>query len=121
MATRKTKNETQGLNATQDDAGAGTSISLDPIIHERTRLAIISTLAVNEALSFGELKKLLKLTDGNLSVHAQKLEKSNYIQCKKLFRGRTPRTEYRITKKGRDALSDYLDAMEGLIQAVKRG
>ena len=89
------------------------------LIHERKRLAILSALAVNTSLSFKELKGLLELSDGNLSVHAQKLEGANYIKCTKAFEGRTPKTTYRITKTGKKALSDYLDHMEKLIAMVR--
>ena len=94
---------------------------LDGLIHERKRLAIVSALAVNSSLSFSELKKLLELSDGNLSVHAQKLETAKYIACKKSFRGRIPRTEYRITQAGRKALDKYLAHMERLIHSVRSG
>jgi len=93
--------------------------SFDATIHERTRLAIVSTLAVNPVLSFTDLKKLLNLTDGNLSIHTQKLEAAGYVDCKKGFSGRVPRTEYRLTKKGRKTLEDYLVHMEKLIAAVR--
>jgi DNA-binding MarR family transcriptional regulator len=93
---------------------------LDRLIHERTRLGILSTLAVNEMLSFKELKGLLGLTDGSLSVHARKLEEAGYISCTKSFSGRLPRTEYRLTGTGRRALQGYLDHMEALIHAVKK-
>jgi DNA-binding MarR family transcriptional regulator len=93
--------------------------NFDALIHERTRLAIVSTLAVKPVLAFGELKKLLNLTDGNLSIHTQKLEAAGYLDCKKGFAGRVPRTEYRLTKKGRKALEDYLAHMERLIAAVR--
>lgn len=99
----------------------GTATNLNRLIHERTRLAIISALAVNDKLSFTELKKLLKTSDGNLSVHARKLEEANYIECAKGFEGRVPRTEYRITKEGRKVLKDYLAHMERIIGAVRGG
>ncbi len=89
------------------------------LIHERVRLGIVSALAVNEKLSFNDLKKLLKITDGNLSVHARKLEDANYIDCTKSFKGRVPRTEYRLTADGRRALERYLDHMEALIHATR--
>jgi DNA-binding HxlR family transcriptional regulator len=92
---------------------------LDRLIHERTRLGIVSALAVNRSLSFGELKKLLRTTDGNLSVHARKLEEAGYIACTKSFRGRLPKTEYRLTALGRRALMRYLDHMEKLIRAAR--
>jgi DNA-binding MarR family transcriptional regulator len=101
-------------------AGAGTS-ALDRIIHERLRLGIVSALSVNESLTFRELKKILDTTDGNLSVHARKLEEAGYIGCEKKFEGRLPRTEYRLTDAGRAALEDYLTHMEALIRATRQG
>jgi DNA-binding HxlR family transcriptional regulator len=92
---------------------------LDRLIHERMRLGIVSALAVNDALTFNELKALLKTTDGNLSVHARKLEEAAYISCTKSFDGRLPRTEYRLTAAGRRALERYLDHMEALIRATR--
>ena len=92
---------------------------LDRLIHERIRLGIVSALAVNHSLTFNELKELLKTTDGNLSVHARKLEDAEYIQCSKSFEGRMPRTEYRLTAPGRRALERYLDEMEALIRAAR--
>ncbi|PYP83028.1 MAG: transcriptional regulator [Blastocatellia bacterium AA13] len=91
----------------------------DRLIHERTRLGIVSALAVNEALTFNDLKKLLKTTDGNLSVHARKLEEAQYIICTKYFDGRLPKTEFRLSEPGRSALSRYLDHMEALIRATR--
>jgi DNA-binding HxlR family transcriptional regulator len=93
-------------------------LGLDRLIHERVRLAIVSALAVNDALSFNELKELLETTDGNLSVHARKLEEAGYVSCVKGYDGRTPRTEYMITPDGRTALDGYLAHMERLIRAV---
>lgn len=93
--------------------------ALDRLIHERMRLGIVSALAANRSLTFNELKKLLKTTDGNLSVHARKLEESNYIACTKSFEGRMPKTEYRLTETGRSALEKYLNHMEALIQAMR--
>jgi DNA-binding HxlR family transcriptional regulator len=93
---------------------------LDRLIHERLRLGILSALAVNETLTFNELKKLLETTDGNLSVHARKLEDAEYIACTKSFDGRVPRTEYRLTATGRRAFDRYLQHMEALIQATRR-
>jgi DNA-binding transcriptional ArsR family regulator len=95
--------------------------NLDRLIHERTRLAIVSALAVNASLTFNELKQLLRVTDGNLSVHARKLEDSGYIACMKSFDGRVPKTEYRLAATGRRALEKYLDHMEALIQATREG
>ena len=85
------------------------------------RLGIVSALAVNDTLSFNDLKKLLKTTDGNLSVHARKLEEAGYVACKKSFEGRMPKTEYRLTPPGRRALERYLDHMEAIIQATREG
>ena len=93
---------------------------LDRLIHERIRLGIVSALAVNSALSHNELKQLLKTTDGNLSVHARKLEDAEYIECIKSFDGRLPRTVYRLTASGRQALENYLDHMEALIRATRQ-
>jgi len=95
--------------------------NLDRLIHERTRLAIISALAVNASLAFSELKELLRITDGNLSVHARKLEDAGYIGCTKSFAGRLPKTEYRLSPSGRRALEKYLDHMEALIRATREG
>ena len=94
-------------------------LSLDRLIHERLRLGIISALAVNDRLSFNELKRLLQTTDGNLSVHARKLEEAQYIACEKTFEGRMPRTEYRLTAAGRRALEKYLTHMEAIIKAAR--
>ncbi len=95
------------------------AMELDRLIHERMRLGIVSALAVNESLSFSDLKKILKTTDGNLSVHARRLEEAEYITCTKYFEGRLPRTEFRLTPLGRRALERYLDEMEGLIRATR--
>jgi DNA-binding HxlR family transcriptional regulator len=101
-------------------SGASQSLpDLDRLIHERMRLGIVSALAANQSLTFNELKKLLRTTDGNLSVHARKLEEANYIACTKSFEGRMPRTEYRLTAPGRRAFEKYLDHMEALIQAMR--
>jgi DNA-binding MarR family transcriptional regulator len=91
----------------------------DRLIHEKTRLAIVSALAVNPTLSFNELKAILKTTDGNVSVHARKLEEAGYLHCKKSFEGRMPRTEYSLTPAGKRALEKYLSHMESLIRAVR--
>lgn len=93
---------------------------LDRVIHDRTRLAIMSALAVNDALSFNELKALTNTTDGNLSVHARKLEDAGYVLCEKSFAGRTPRTDFRISASGRRAFEKYLDHMDALIRAARR-
>jgi DNA-binding HxlR family transcriptional regulator len=93
---------------------------LDRLIHERVRLGIVSALAANSLLTFNDLKRLLQITDGNLSVHARKLEEAGYIACTKSFEGRMPKTEYALTSAGRKALEKYLDHMEALIQAMGR-
>lgn len=93
---------------------------LDRLIHERLRLGIISALAVNDSLTFNELKHTVKTTDGNLSVHARKLEDAGYVQCSKTFAGRTPRTEYSLTAAGRRALERYLDHMEALLGRMRK-
>jgi DNA-binding MarR family transcriptional regulator len=98
---------------------AATAPDLDRLIHERMRLGIVSALAVNESLTFNDLKKLLDTTDGNISVHARKLEDAQYIACTKSFEGRVPKTEYRLTSAGRKALERYLDHMEALIRATR--
>ena len=95
------------------------AIALDRIIHERLRLGIVSALAANDRLTFNDLKRLLQTTDGNLSVHARKLEEAQYISCDKSFAGRMPRTEYRLTAAGRRALEKYLAHMESIIKAVR--
>jgi DNA-binding HxlR family transcriptional regulator len=95
------------------------SLALDAVIHERVRLAIVSALAVNDSLSFNDLKKLLEITDGNLSVHARKLEEVGYVKCTKSFVGRQPRTEFRLTAAGRRALEGYLEQMESVIRAAR--
>ena len=94
--------------------------ALDRLIHERLRLGIISALAANEALSFSDLKSLMGTTDGNLSVHARKLEEAGYISCTKYFEGRLPKTEYKLTAAGRRALENYLSHMESLIQQMRQ-
>ncbi len=117
-AAREEKNK-QGTAAARPAAAEASS--LDRLIHERTRLAIVSALAVNASLTFNELKELLRVTDGNLSVHARKLEDAGYIGCTKSFAGRMPKTEYRLTPAGRRALEKYLDHMEALIRATREG
>jgi DNA-binding MarR family transcriptional regulator len=107
-----------GLRSMPGGAEAGAP-ELDRIVHERVRLGIVSALAVNESLSFNDLKEMLGLTDGNLSVHARKLEEAGYVECSKSFEGRIPRTRYRLTAEGRGALEAYLNHMEALIQAVR--
>ncbi len=100
--------------------GGEPSLELDRIIHERLRLGILSALAVNASLTFNELKKLLQTSDGNLSVHARKLEEAAYILCEKSFAGRVPKTEYRMTAAGKKALERYLDEMEELIRTTRK-
>lgn len=102
-----------------EKAAESVSSDLDKVIHERMRLGITSALAANEKLSFTELRTLLNTTDGNISVHARKLEDAGYVKCEKSFKGRMPLTEYKITKEGRAALERYLDHMEALIRAMK--
>ena len=102
-----------------EKAAGQVSGELDKVIHERMRLGIISALAANTKLSFTELKDLLATSDGNISVHARKLEEAGYVTCEKSFKGRMPLTEYAITKDGRKALERYLDHMEALIKAMK--
>jgi DNA-binding HxlR family transcriptional regulator len=104
----------------QGGVSPGPATEFDRLIHERMRLGIVSVLAVNDSVSFGDLKRLLKTTDGNLSVHARKLEDAGYIACTKYFEGRLPKTEYRLTDAGREALERYLDHMEALIQATRK-
>ena len=101
--------------------GEASAVSLDRLIHERTRLGIVSALAVNESLTFNDLKRLLGATDGNVSVHARKLEDAGYVACTKSFSGRLPKTEYRLTASGRRALEKYLGHMEALIRATREG
>ncbi len=107
------------LGALRGQARETVPADLDRLIHERIRLGIVSALAVNRSLTFNELKALLKTTDGNLSVHARKLEEADYILCEKSFAGRLPKTEYRLTPSGRRALERYLNHMEALIRATR--
>lgn len=107
------------LRTVRGRASAEGPLALDRLIHERLRLGILSALAVNESLTFNDLKKLMQTTDGNLSVHARKLEEAGYIACAKSFEGRMPKTEYSITAVGRRALERYLDHMEALIRATR--
>jgi DNA-binding transcriptional ArsR family regulator len=93
---------------------------LDRVIHDRTRLAILSALAATEPMTFNDLKDITGTTDGNLSVHARKLEEAGYVHCEKSFAGRTPRTEYRLSSAGRRALEKYLDHMDALIRATRK-
>ena len=111
--------EIRPRNLKIEKAAEKVSGELDKVIHERMRLGIISALAANERLSFTDLKNLLNTTDGNISVHARKLEEAGYLVCEKSFKGRVPLTEYRITDAGREALTRYLNHMEALISAMK--
>ena len=116
---QRTREREEPLAATSGAAREAVSPDLDRLIHERIRLGIVSALAVNRSLTFNELKALLKTTDGNLSVHARKLEEAEYIVCTKSFNGRVPRTEYRITPAGHKALEGYLDQMEQIIRQTR--
>ncbi len=102
------------------ESSVSTVPDLDRVIHERMRLAIVSALAANESLSFRELKSLLQATDGNLSVHARKLEDAGYVACDKSFEGRVPKTEYTLTAEGRRAFGKYIDHLEALVRNVRR-
>lgn len=118
---QRSREREDSLTATAGSAREAVSPDLDRLIHERIRLGIVSALAVNRSLTFNELKALLKTTDGNLSVHARKLEEADYIVCTKSFDGRLPKTEYRLTASGRRALERYLNHMEALIRATREG
>ena len=112
----------RSVDGVAPDAGAEAeegALALDRLIHERMRLGIVSALAVNDSLTFNDLKRVMHTTDGNLSVHARKLEDAKYITCTKSFEGRVPRTEYKLTAAGRRALERYLDHMEALIRATR--
>ena len=118
QSTARKRNQTESprqLRVPEKSAGA-----LDQVIHERMRLGIVSALAANETLTFSELKKILETTDGNVSIHARKLEMAHYIECNKSFAGRKPQTEYKLTALGRRALEKYLAHMEAIINAMKR-
>jgi DNA-binding MarR family transcriptional regulator len=116
---RKGRAQVESPRAAREQAPRLSASELDRLIHERMRLGIVSALAVNESLSFNELKDLMKTTDGNLSVHARKLEDADYITCTKFFEGRTPKTEFRLTTAGRRALERYLNHMEALIRTMR--
>lgn len=109
---------TRRLWSVEGDASDG-PLELDRVIHERVRLGIVSALAVNGTLGFTDLREILNITDGNLSAHARRLEEAGYVACKKSFDGRTPRTEYSLTDRGRKAFRSYLDHMEALIRAAR--
>lgn len=117
-AVAKLPSTSQSAPLRQVDGEATAPLALDRVIHERVRLAIVSALAVHEMLTFNELKALLETTDGNLSVHARKLEEAGYLTCRKFFEGRVPRTEYRLTAAGKKALERYLAHMEAIIRRV---
>jgi DNA-binding HxlR family transcriptional regulator len=117
---RSTKSEVRSTKAEREVPKENRSpLELDRLIHERLRLGIVSALAVNERLTFNDLKRLLQTTDGNLSVHARKLEEAHYIVCDKGFEGRMPRTEYRLAAAGRRAFEKYLAHMEAIIRAAR--
>jgi len=119
-AARISKPTTGGLRAISG-GGSTAAKALDRVIHERLRLGIVSALAINDSLTFRELKEALDTTDGNLSVHSRKLEEAGYVTCTKRFEGRVPCTEYRLTDGGREALEQYLTHMEALIRATRQG
>jgi DNA-binding HxlR family transcriptional regulator len=118
---QKSRERDASLEAIRNPARETVPADLDRLIHERMRLGIISALAVNRSLTFNELKALLKTTDGNLSVHARRLEEAEYIVCTKSFAGRLPKTEYRLVAAGRKALERYLNHMEALIRVTREG
>ena len=107
-------------NAAEHSTSSSIATSLDRLLHDRMRLGIVSALAAGDELSFTDLKSALNATDGNLSVHARKLEEAGYISCAKTFAGRTPRTDYKLTAPGRRALEKYLDHMDALIRAARK-
>jgi DNA-binding transcriptional ArsR family regulator len=118
-AARSTKRREASAGALERIEGHPAAPQLDRLIHERMRLGIVSALAVSPSLTFSELKRLMKTTDGNLSVHARRLEEARYIECTKSFKGRVPRTEYKLSATGRRALEQYLDHMEALIRMTR--
>src|ERR1700674_215925 len=118
-AARKSERQSEIRNQKSEIESKKSPLDLDRLIHERLRLGIVSALAVNERLTFNDLKRLLQTTDGNLSVHARKFEDAEYLACEKSFEGRVPRTEYRLTAAGRRALEKYLVHMEAIIKAVR--
>ena len=115
----RTQKSAAKVRSQTSDVDARSTLELDRLIHERLRLGIISALAVNDQLTFNDLKRLLQTTDGNLSVHARKLEDAHYVTCDKTFEGRIPRSEYRLTAAGRRAFEKYLLHMEAIIKAVR--
>jgi DNA-binding transcriptional ArsR family regulator len=118
-APRRRGSREEGLRSVEGQGPVAGVPELDRLIHERMRLAIVSALAATDSLGFNELKKLVGATDGNLSVHARKLEDAGYVVCEKRFEGRLPKTEFRLTAEGREALERYVDHMESLIRAVR--
>jgi DNA-binding HxlR family transcriptional regulator len=117
---RKTSATESKLRKTSESEGeSAPHQKFERLIHERSRLGIISALAVNQSLTFNDLKKLVRTTDGNLSVHARKLEDAGYLACTKSFDGRTPKTEYSLTRAGKRALEQYLNHMEALIRTMR--
>ena len=118
-ANRKGETAQARLRRVAGPSADGGMPDLDRVIHERLRLGIVSALAVNEWLTFNELKALMKTTDGNLSVHARKLEDAQYVVCHKTFEGRVPKTRFRLTPAGRRALERYLEHMEAIIRATR--
>jgi DNA-binding MarR family transcriptional regulator len=116
---QRSRERETSLEAVRNPAHEAVPSDLDRLIHEHIRLGIVSALAVNRSLTFNELKALLKTTDGNLSVHARRLEEAAYLVCEKSFDGRTPKTQYRLTAAGRKALERYLNHMEALIRATR--
>ena len=117
---RKHDVASEGLRELRSPKTKSPAPSLDRLIHERLRLGIVSALAANDSLTFSDLKSLMQITDGNLSVHARKLEEAGYITCTKYFAGRLPKTEYKLTAAGRRALENYLGHMETLIQQMRK-
>jgi DNA-binding HxlR family transcriptional regulator len=118
---QRSREREASLEALRNSARETRPADLDRLIHERIRLGIVSALAVNRSLTFNELKALLKTTDGNLSVHARKLEEADYIVCTKSFDGRLPKTDYRLAAAGKKALERYLNHMEALIRTTREG
>jgi DNA-binding transcriptional ArsR family regulator len=118
---RQRDSRAEGRAASRRVSGASTAMQLDRLIHERTRLSIVSALAAAGSLTFNQLKAQLEMTDGNLSVHARKLEDAGYVSCTKSFEGRVPRTQFALTDRGRQALERYLAHMEAVIRAAREG
>lgn len=120
QSTHRKREATSGLQDIRGAKASQAAPALDRLIHERMRLGIVSALAANDSLTFNDLKNLMDTTDGNLSVHARKLEDGGYISCTKSFEGRLPKTEYKLTASGRRALESYLNHMETLIQQMRK-